>query len=209
MTDLAIRQARPGDGPGAYAVCLKTGNHGQDGEALYADDPDALGRIFVGPYLSFEPDLSLVLEDAEGLCGYTLGALDSRAFYDRYEREWRPQLCARHPEPEGDPGRWTPAERVHYTYHHPDYYCPEPYARYPSHLHIDLLPRAQGRGWGRRMMAGLMDRLRERGSPGVHLGVSALNARARRFYQQLGFEELVRRGSGDDAVVYMGIDLRS
>ena len=47
--------------------------------------PDALGRIFVGPYLAFEPELSLILEDEEGICGYALGAFDSRAFYARYD----------------------------------------------------------------------------------------------------------------------------
>ena len=80
-TGLTIRPARPGDEPGGYHVCLKTGNHGQDGEPFYREDPDALGRIFVGPYLAFEPELSLILEDDEGICGYALGALDSRAFY--------------------------------------------------------------------------------------------------------------------------------
>src|SRR5204863_27494 len=81
--------ARPGDQPGAYYVCLKTGDHGKDGEAFYREDPDALGRIFVGPYLAYEPELSLILEDKEGICGYALGAFDSRAFYARYEAECR------------------------------------------------------------------------------------------------------------------------
>src|SRR5207244_9878389 len=57
MRNCLIRPARSGDEPAAYYVCLKTGNHGEDGEALYREDPDALGRIFVGPYLAFEPDL--------------------------------------------------------------------------------------------------------------------------------------------------------
>ena len=81
MTQRIIRRARAGDQPGAYYVCLKTGHYGDDGEARYREDPDALGRIFVGPYLAFEPELSLVLEDAQGICGYVLGAQDSRAFY--------------------------------------------------------------------------------------------------------------------------------
>ena len=98
-----IRPARSGDEPDAYHVCLKTGDHGQDGEPFYQEDPDALGRIYVGPYLAFEPDLSLILEDDQGMCGYALGAFDSRAFYARYEAEWRPDLCARFPAPEGDP----------------------------------------------------------------------------------------------------------
>jgi ribosomal protein S18 acetylase RimI-like enzyme len=196
--------ARPGDEAGAYHVCLGTGDHGQDGEAFFTGDPDALGRIFVGPYLAFEPELSLILEDADGVCGYALGAFDSRRFYDRYDREWRPALCARFAEPSGDPRSWTRVEHVHHAYHHPDYFCPEPYAAYPSHLHIDLLPRAQGRGYGRRMLATLMDTMRRRGSPGVHLGLSARNTRAFGFYERLGFRELTRTGAEGDRCIYMG-----
>jgi len=184
-----------------------TGNHGENAEALYRDDPDALGRIFVGPYLAFEPELSLVLEDDEGICGYALGAFDSRAFYNRYDREWRQKLTATFAAPQGDPARWTPAQRVHHLYHQPDYFCPDPYDAYPSHAHIDLLPHAQGRGYGRRMMTQLLDRLRQRGSRGAHLGVSALNRRALGFYAHLGFRELARTGSDEDACVYMGIEL--
>ena len=190
-----------------YDVCLRTGDHGRDAASIYRDDPDALGRIFVGPYLALEPELSFVLEDAAGVCGYVLGALDSRAFYRRYDVEWRPQLCAAFGRPDGDPERWTAVERVYDAYHQPDYFCPEPYAMHPSHAHIDLLPRAQGRGFGRRMMDQLTTTLRRRGSPGVHLGVSALNTRAHGFYQRLGFAELTRTGSGEGTCVYMGMRL--
>ena len=80
MSDFTIRPARSGDQAGAYYVCLKTGDFGKDGEPFYREDPDALGRIFVGPYLAYEPELSLILEDAQGICGYALGAFDSRFF---------------------------------------------------------------------------------------------------------------------------------
>lgn len=204
MSTFRIRDARADDESAAYYICLKTGDHGRDGEPYYADDPDALGRIFVGPYLAFEPELGLVLEDDAGVCGYAFGAFDSRAFYARYEAEWRPQLCARYPMPHGDPSSWTRAQTVHSWYHHPDYFCPEPCAAYPSHLHIDLLERAQGRGFGRRMMAEVMDRLRRRESPGVHLGVSVRNGPAVGFYRTLGFRDLVRVGTDTDGVLYMG-----
>jgi ribosomal protein S18 acetylase RimI-like enzyme len=202
-----IRLARPDDLAGAYHVCLKTGDGGDDGEPLYRDDPDALGRLFVGPYLAFEPGLSFIAEDEHGVCGYVLGTVDSRAFYDRYDREWRPDLCARFPDPQGPPATWTPVQQVYAWYHHPDYYCPEPYAEYPSHLHIDLLPRVQGRGLGRRMMDVLLDRLRDAGSPGVHLGMWARNARAHAFYTRLGFTELARVGEGAAQSLYMGTRL--
>ena len=85
---------------------------------------------------------------------------------------------------------------------------PDPYAEYPSHLHIDLLDRAQGRGLGRRMMEMQMDQLRQRGSPGAHLGVSMVNTPAIGFYQKLGFKELLRVGEGQSGCIYMGKRLR-
>ena len=208
MSDCIIRLARPGDQAGAYYVCLKTGNSGKDGEPFYREDPEALGRIFVGPYLAFEPEFSFILEDEQGVCGYALAALDSQRFFGRYEAEWRPGLCVKFPAPTGERSHWTRVQHVHSWYHDPDYFCPEPYERYPSHLHIDLLARAQARGYGRRMLEQLMDKLRDRGSPGAHLGVSELNVNAFGFYQRLGFRELVRIGSGNERVIYMEKELK-
>jgi GNAT superfamily N-acetyltransferase len=199
-----LRDYRPGDDEGAYYVCLKTGDHGDDGEPYFQEDPDALGRIYVGPYLKFEPDLALMLEDEAGICGYALGAFDSRAFYERYEREWRPALCAQFPDPHGDQAHWTRVQAVHHAYHHPEYFWPEPYDQYPAHLHIDLLPRKHRQGYGSRMMHELMNKLRDKGSPGVHLGMSAHNERAYCFYTKLGFVELARHGEGEDETIYMG-----
>jgi ribosomal protein S18 acetylase RimI-like enzyme len=170
-------------------------------------DPDALGRIYVGPYLEFEPDLSLVLEDDGGICGYALGAFDSKRFYDRYEAVWRPALVAQFAEPAGEPAALTAIEEAHRVYHHPDYFCPEPYERFPSHLHIDLLPRAQGRGFGRQLMERNLETLRRRGSPGAHLGVSVRNPRALAFYRHLGFRELTGTGTGTEGCIYLGIEL--
>lgn len=202
-----VRPYRPGDKAGAYHVCLKTGDHGKDGAPFYQEDPDALGRIYVGPYLEFEPELAFILEDASGVCGYCLGAFDSKNFYRRYEEEWRPTLTAEFPEPQGNQVQWTRVQWAHYLYYHPDYFCPEPYAAYPSHLHIDLLEHVRGHGHGRRMTEALLKRLRERGSPGVHLGMSASNTPAYQFYQKLGFHELVRTGQGEQASCYMGQSL--
>ena len=207
MTNFVLRPVRPGDEAGAYHVCLRTGDNGRDGEPFYREDPAALGRIFVGPYLKFAAELGVILEDEAGVCGYALGALDSRAFFACYEAEWRPALCAQFSAPVGDPASWTRVQQIHHLYHHPEYFWPEPYAAFPSHLHIDLLPRAQGRGWGRRMVEHVMAALRRRGSPGVHLGVSTLNLAAQGFYQRLGFRALIRVGPENDGCLYLGREL--
>ncbi|MBI4323914.1 MAG: GNAT family N-acetyltransferase [Chloroflexi bacterium] len=203
MTDsFHIRLCEPRDLDAVYDVCLKTGDAGRDATHLYSD-PKALGHIFVGPYLQHEAELAFVLEDGLGVCGYVLGALDSARFYEVCLNQWLPALRRAHPCPAGEPSQWTPTEKAYYEYYHPDIYYPESFHAYPSHLHIDLLPRAQGRGQGQRMMAVLLDRLKSLGSPGAHLGMAASNARAEHFYRKLGFHELARVGPPDCGTLYL------
>ena len=113
---------------------------------------------------------------------------------------------ARFPAPTGAPATWTRAQQIHHLYHHPDHLIPGPPGHYPAHVHIDLLPRAQGRGLGKKMMGMILGELRRRGLPGVHLGVGADNSRAQAFYRKLGFTELCRVG-GTDGCMYMGLRL--
>ena len=74
--------------------------------------------------------------------------------------------------------------------HHPWRVPDELAARYPSHLHIDLLPRLQASGYGRQLTTTLITALRGHGSRGVHLHVPQGNHRAAEFYRHLGFTEL-------------------
>src|SRR5215475_10213176 len=62
-------------------------------------------------------------------------------------------------------------------------------ARYPSHLHISLLPRLQASGYGRQLIKTLTAALRDQGSRGVHLHVPHGNRNAASFYRHLGFTE--------------------
>lgn len=195
-TDSEIRQYQPGDRDAMYDICLRTGAAGGDASSLVGD-PRLMGEIYVGPYVTHAPDLAYVVIDDEGVAGYVLGALDSVAFAEVLERDWWPDLRARHPEPDSDApvvgdGQGALDALLIGLIHHPPPLNRDVVAGYPSHLHIDLLPRAQGRGWGRRLTETLFAALAERGSPGVHLGVALANTRAISFYQHLGMTELGR-----------------
>jgi len=185
-----IRGYRPGDLRDLYQICLRTGDHGADATAQFRD-PDLLGHVYAAPYGVLEPSLAFVAEDQAGVGGYCLGALDSRAFEQRAEAKWWPPLRRRYAEP--DPARrehWTRDEELAFMIYHPWRADGELLAPFPSHLHIDLLPRIQGGGNGRRLMDQQLAALRERGSRGVHFNVNAANLRAVGFYQHLGFTEL-------------------
>lgn len=191
LGEFTLRPAAADDRAACYAVCLGTGDSGNDATHLHAD-PDALGHVYVGGYLTLEPELSLVLEDQAGVCGYALAALDTKAFHRRYVDDWLPPLRQNRPAPAGPATTWSRDEQLWNFYHHPELFIPEQYDAYPSHLHIDLLPRAQGRGLGRTMMMELLGLLAARGSPGVHLAMARDNHRAAAFYAKLGFKEIAR-----------------
>ena len=182
-----IRRFRPGDEQAMYDICLRTGDSGEDATALY-QDPELLGHIYAGPYALLAPELAFVAVDADGVAGYVLGAADTRAFEQACDREWWPGLRSRYPLG-SFPGD-TPDAGLVRMIHCPPEADQDVVERYPAHLHIDLLPRLQGRGYGRRLLETLFDALRAAGAPGVHLGVSRANGRAAAFYLRMGFTEV-------------------
>lgn len=181
-----VRAYQPGDLTSLYQICLLTGDSGADATALF-HDPALLGHYYVAPYVMFEPDLCFVLEQRDEVLGYILGTRDSAAFAGRCTLEWFPQLRARCPMPAAD-DHSPDAALIRLFYQAP---VPDPvWADYPAHLHIDLLPAAQGQGWGRVLMDTFFARLRLMSVPGVHLGVATSNPRAVGFYARLGLRVL-------------------
>lgn len=184
---MLIRPATSTDGPALYDICLRTGAEGKDATGTYTDSR-LLGHIYVGPYLALEPDLAFVLDDGAP-AGYVVGARDTQNFYRRCEREWSPRLRQRYEDPPASRA-WTPDERLQYVVHHPPRLDVALLAEYPAHLHIDLLPRAQGAEHGRRLITHLLDVLRAMDAAGVHLVTGAKNRRAIGFYDRIGFRTL-------------------
>ncbi len=184
---LVVRPALAMDLPGAYRVCLLTGDSGRDGSALFRN-PDLLGHVYVGPYIAGEPDLALVVADGEGIAGYCLAVVDTRAFEAWCEAHWWPTLRAQYPLP----AEATPDGELVGLIHAPAR-APEAVVRdYPSHLHIDLLERTRGLGLGRALVERQLAALRARGVPGLYLDVATANANAIAFYEHLGFAAVHR-----------------
>ena len=178
-----LRPFHPADTPGLYRVCLLTGDAGRDASRLYGN-PDLLGHVYAGPYAVADPGLCFVVADDEGVGGYVVATADTAHFADWLEDRWWPVLRAQYPAHD-DPHDGTADHVLVERMHHPPR---EPFpADAPAHLHIDLLPRLQRAGWGRRLIGALADELRARGVPGVHLDVDAANVDAIAFYGRVGF----------------------
>lgn len=182
-----IRRYQDGEQRALYEICLLTGDSGEDATGQYRD-PELLGEVYVGPYLRLAPEHAFVGVDDDGVAGYVLGTPDTVAFEAECERVWWPALRERHPA--DAVAEDTPDGRIVRLIHHPPAASPDVVERYPAHLHIDLLPRLQGQGLGRRLLETLLDSLAAAGAPGVHLGVSLQNDRAIGFYRRMGFTEV-------------------
>ena len=197
MSDFSIRSYSSSDTSAVYEICLKTGNAGQDATDLFSD-PLVLGHIYVGPYMEFEPQSVFILEDDQGICGYIMGVLESRTYYQWIHNEWLPKILVDYKKPTGDPYTWDETEKITNLLFQPE--SQRLFPDFPAHLHIDLLSRAQGRGQGKLMMDRFIDHLKFNKIPGVHLELSRNNDRAFRFYCKYGMQELDR----NDVSIFMG-----
>ena len=197
-----IRPYRASDLDTIYDICLATGDAGADASHLYRD-AKLIGHVYAGPYGVHAPGTAFVAQDESGVGGYMLGTAGTRAFEDTLEAAWWPSLRTCYPDP-ADPR--TPDERMQRLIHHPVRMPRRIADAYPAHLHIDLLPRLQGQGLGRRMIAHWLASVAQLGARGAHLSVGMRNERAVRFYRACGFHEVERYVAPFDVIVF-GITL--
>ena len=197
---VSLRAGTPADLPEVVAICTLTGDDGADASALY-DEPELLAAIWAAPHLLADRSLCTIVVDDEGPAGYLVATADTAAFERWCERMWWPTLRARHPlhAPRRDRDQGLVA-----LIHAPEATPASITDRYPAHLHINLLPRVQGRGLGRSLIERLAGQLRERGVAGVHLGVSGTNTPAIGFYKHLGFAPVAVEPDGG---LIMGLSL--
>ena len=194
-----LRGYRPADLDAVYDICVRTADGGADARGMYVDDR-LMGDIFAVPYVTLEPQHAHLLDDGTGAAvGYVLGTADTATFVRRYRAEWLPATAGHYPEPAQPPV--TPSDRMLHLHLNPERMLVPELADFPAHLHIDLLPEWQGRGFGRALMNAFLAGVHAAGAPRVHLGMVPTNTKARAFYDRLGFTEIP---PANPDVLYLG-----
>lgn len=195
-----IRPYRPADRATVAEICVRTGDSGADATGMYSSD-DLLADIYVLPYVDFEPEWAWVVERDGHVAGYLVATADTRGFVERYREEWLPWFAAKHhPEDAAD----ERDARMIDTGLRPERMLVADVDRFPAHLHIDLLPELQGKGFGRALIRTVLEALAARGVPALHLGVSPDNRGAQGFYRALGFAPLP--GDADGSLLGIATD---
>ena len=159
---------------------------------------ESLAEVYLTPYLDLEPESAFVALVDGRLAGYLVGCVDESHFpseEERLEAVIRKYKLFRRPESRRFFARAAYDTVLLKLRRQPTAgELTDP--RWPSHLHIDLLPIGRGNGAADGLMNLWFDRLRELGSPGCYLQTSAENTRAVRFFERMGFEK-----HGDNPVV--------
>lgn len=201
---LTIRLFRPDDLDVLYRISLATGLAGGDASHLYADFK-LMGHIYAAPYALLEPQLALVVEDSGGVAGFAVGATDTTAWEQRLEQSWWPALRKRYAmPPEANAAEWTPDQRRAFMIHRPTATPSAIVVAYPAHLHLNLLPRLQGRGIGKKLFDHWMNLAGQHGAKALHVGVNRANTGAARFWRKRGFVDLALDGLPEGRTLWQG-----
>jgi ribosomal protein S18 acetylase RimI-like enzyme len=149
-------------------------------------------------YISVTPETCFVLDDGNGrVVGYCIGTADTTSFAQRWRDVFTPvvdpTLVPRPEERSDDPIM----ERDDIKgFRHAVYNAacsmlqpwPQTLQTYPAHLHIDILPEYQRKGYGTALINAFFEAVKRRGANGVHLDMVQHNVKARAFYERLGFQ---------------------
>lgn len=191
---MIIRKSTIQDLPYIYDICLKTGDSGKDATPFF-EDAAMLGSYYAAPYVVHSPnDCFVVIEDGL-VSGYILSTKDTNPFYEWLNGEWLSSIQEMYkngftPKSEKESSllktimKGAELEKSSWL------------KDYPAHLHIDLLPRLQGKGAGKALMNTLFNHLASLGVCGVHLGVDINNQNAIGFYKKIGFSVLEEKEWG-------------
>lgn len=199
-----IRPAEMSDIEACYRVSLLTGHGGKDASHLYTDQK-MMGHIYSAPYLKFSPELCLVVTSHDQVVGFCVGTRDTVKFRQLLEREWWPDLRAQYSKPSAENREnWSAEERRRQMIHEPETVPKEITSRFPGHIHLNLLPEAQGRGIGRELLTRWVQTAKSLALPAAHVGVNVRNEGAATFWTKMGFKTLDAPAS---RTIWMGCSL--
>ncbi len=181
--NIEIRNYKEKDKNKIAEICLLTGYSGEDASKFFKHK-ELLAEFYALPYLEHEPEICFVATINDEAIGYIIGTKDSVAFGKWAEENWFPPLRKKYPL---NTDYATDFEKRIIELIHEGYKPKPELLDYPAHLHIDILPLAQGQGVGKRLIQTFTNKLKELNVPALHLEVGKRNTNAVSFYKKVGF----------------------
>ncbi len=179
-----IRPYRETDKYFVQRVCLQTINDDAVFEGLNRANAEFFLALYNDYYTEHEPHNCFVCtNENDEAVGYIICSDDVRRWRKVFMREYMPKIRHRNL---GDRINGFGEVVAHSLFA----------AKYPAHLHIDILKEYRGNGTGTQLMDTLVAHLKANGVRGVQLCVDGENVRGIRFYERYGFKTLLNFGRG-------------
>ena len=188
-----VRPYEPRDREAVRTLCCDTADGGNPVEAFFPDR-EIFADLVTRYYTDREPAFSWVAECDGRIAGYLNGCLNTRRFERTMALRILPRLAAKAILR----GTLLRAQARHFLalnlplWMHPAQNDPTETERYPAHFHINLAPAFRARHVGASLVQTFLFHLQRAHLPGVHANVREDNARARAFFEHLGFTALSR-----------------
>ena len=188
MPEIAVRPYRPSDRDELLDVVFEAAGEGAPSSDLWGHSA-SLADVYLKPYLDLEPESAFVATVDDRPAGYLVGCVDDARFPSEEQR--MKEAIRRHrlflrPRPLAFFARGAyDGLRLRLRSEPTAGELSDP--RWPSHLHVDLMPVVRGTGAAAGLMELWFARVREAGSPGCYLQTSAENHRAVRYFERMGF----------------------
>lgn len=208
----SIRPASANDSAALSRICLLTANYGTSAEHLhrYGELP---GLYYAVPYVNLPTGFGFVLVSkeeggdddgddagAEEIIGYIVGTVDTLVYRESAEKDWYPPIREKYPLNDPSDTERKPSD-VSYIkkFHNPDRYPQEMLDFSPTHIHINILPKAQRQGWGKKLIGRAVAFLKEKDPQmkGFWNGVDPRNEDGKRFYKKIGGDYTVVKGGAE------------
>lgn len=169
---LSVRKYEEKDLENVRYVCLHS--EGDEPEKTFAQ---FVLHTFCDYYIQHEPENCFVLDDDGRAVGYIICAENYNRYKELFDKEYLPLTEAQGEEYYN----WAATSTILQNKYKADY---------PAHLHIDLLPEYQRKGWGGKLLNALFEHLRAKDIKGVMLTAGTGNVNAGSFYKKYGFEQI-------------------
>ena len=169
---MKIRVSKPSDKPQLQYICAKTAR-----DKRFQENQTLVSLLYCDYYIDNQSEHCFVIADDNDLAvGYILCDID----YNNYKIAVKPYI--------------KQAKKLSlkdYIGHVSEtLYLNKIYTKYPCHMHIDILPEYQGKGYGKELIRTLQSHLKKLQIPTLRLTVGIDNPSAIGFYNHLGFEKV-------------------
>jgi ribosomal protein S18 acetylase RimI-like enzyme len=183
-----IRPYEPRDRDAVRTICCDTADRGEPVESFFPDR-EVFADLLTAYYTDFEPESGWVGERGGEVVGYITGCLDTRRFTRIMALSIAPRLLIKvirrevlkYPQAKAfirsNLRLWFRGQKKNVSFE-----------EYPSHLHINLRHGARARGLGCDLVTRFLVQAKAAGSCGVHANVREDSDRARKFFENLGFQ---------------------